>query len=106
MSSGHEIHDIKKEVRGYLIVFAALLFFTIVTVGVSYLHLNLPQAITLALIIATIKAGLVASYFMHLISEKTLIYLVLILAAGAVVGMAVLFLAGYYDPIRGTQFVH
>ena len=106
MSSSHDVHDIKKEVRGYLIVFGALLFFTVVTVGVSYLHLSLPQAITLALIIATIKAGLVASYFMHLISEKVLIYIVLLMAAGAVICMVLLFLAGYYDPIRGTQFVH
>jgi caa(3)-type oxidase subunit IV len=35
--------------------------------------------VTIALIVATIKGGLVACYFMHLISEKKLIYAVLAL---------------------------
>ena len=106
MSSSHDAHDIKKEVRGYLIVFSALLFLTIVTVLVSYFHLNIVQAITLALIIATIKATLVACYFMHLISEKVLIYVLLIFAAIGFASMVLLLPSSYYDPIRGTQFVH
>ena len=52
---------------------------TIVTVAISYLHLPVHLAVTVALIVATIKGGLVACYFMHLISEKKLIYAVLIL---------------------------
>jgi caa(3)-type oxidase subunit IV len=36
-----------------------------------------PIAVTVALIVATIKGGLVAGYFMHLVSEKKLIYAVL-----------------------------
>ena len=50
---------------------------TIVTVAVSYLHLPTPMAIAVALLVATIKGSLVACYFMHLISEKKLIYAVL-----------------------------
>jgi caa(3)-type oxidase subunit IV len=38
-----------------------------------------PIAVTIALIVATIKGSLVACYFMHLISEKKLIYAVLAL---------------------------
>ncbi len=106
MSSSHEAHDVKKEVRVYLIVFGALLFLAIVTVAVSYLHLNVAQAVTLALIIATIKATLVACYFMHLISEKALIYALLIMAALGFAFMVLLLPCSYYDPIRGTQFVH
>jgi caa(3)-type oxidase subunit IV len=52
---------------------------TLITVGVSYLHLARPAAIALALVIATAKAGLVAAFFMHLISEKRVIYGVLAL---------------------------
>jgi caa(3)-type oxidase subunit IV len=52
---------------------------TLVTVGVSYLHLPLPAAIGRALTIAVIKGSLVACYFMHLISERKLIYAVLAL---------------------------
>jgi cytochrome c oxidase subunit 4 len=50
---------------------------TLVTVSVSYLHLPVHMAIVVALLIATIKGSLVACYFMHLISEKKLIYTVL-----------------------------
>ena len=66
-------HDVHQEVKKYIIVFMALLFLTMVTVGVSYLHLHLVEAVTLALMIAVIKSSLVACYFMHLISERKLI---------------------------------
>src|SRR5919106_4010644 len=76
---GDHAADIDKHVRVYIIVFVALMALTIVTVGVSYLDLSTPMAITLALFIATIKGSLVACYFMHLISEKRLIYAVLVI---------------------------
>ena len=69
--------EIKKHVRGYYIVFAALLCLTAVTVGISYLHLPLLPAVILALAVAITKGSLVALYFMHLISEKTVIYAIL-----------------------------
>lgn len=75
--SDHHTIDVDKHVRGYMIVFASLMTLTIVTVAVSYLDLSVPAAITLALVIATVKAGLVAAVFMHLIDERKLIYWVL-----------------------------
>lgn len=78
MSHDHAI-DLDKHVRTYLMVFTSLLVLTGVTVGASYFHLPLVPAIGLALLIATIKGSLVACYFMHLISERKLIYAVLIL---------------------------
>jgi caa(3)-type oxidase subunit IV len=54
---------------------------TIITVAVSYLDLSTPMAIAVALFIAIIKGSLVACYFMHLISEKKLIYAVLAITA-------------------------
>jgi hypothetical protein len=39
------------------------------------------MAVALALLVATVKGSLVACYFMHLISEKKLIYAVLVLTA-------------------------
>jgi cytochrome c oxidase subunit 4 len=69
---GHNIHD---EVRRYLLVFGALLVGTVVTVGAYYLHLSsVALTIAVALFIASVKAFLVAGYFMHLISEKKMIY--------------------------------
>jgi cytochrome c oxidase subunit 4 len=69
--------DIDKHVRVYITVFVALMALTLITVAVSYLDLSPAMAVTVALIIATIKGSLVACYFMHLISERKLIYWVL-----------------------------
>jgi cytochrome c oxidase subunit 4 len=80
MTSDHAV-DIDKQVRIYITVFVALLVLTIVTVAISRFHLPVHQAVTIALIVATIKGSLVACYFMHLISEKKLIYAVLGLTA-------------------------
>jgi cytochrome c oxidase subunit IV len=78
MSSDHAI-DIDRHVRVYITVFVALMVLTIVTVVVSRFHLPVPIAVTVALIVAVIKGSLVACYFMHLISEKKVIYAVLAL---------------------------
>lgn len=77
MSSGHA-HDVKAEVRRYMIVFAALVVGTIVTVLASYINLGHGGNIILALIIASVKGFLVAGFFMHLVSERVMIYTILI----------------------------
>ena len=77
-TSDHAV-DIDRHVRVYITVFVALMALTSITVAVSYLHLPLPIAVTVALLVATVKGSLVACYFMHLISEKKLIYAVLLL---------------------------
>jgi cytochrome c oxidase subunit 4 len=71
--------EIDRHVRVYISVFVALMVLTIITVAVSYLDLPLAGAVAVALLVATIKGALVACYFMHLISEKKLIYAVLVL---------------------------
>ncbi|MGB2716113.1 MAG: cytochrome C oxidase subunit IV family protein [Vicinamibacterales bacterium] len=73
--------DIDRHVRIYITVFVALMVLTIITVAIARVHLPLPIAVTVALLVATIKGTLVACYFMHLISEKKLIYAVLVLTA-------------------------
>ncbi len=78
MSTDHAA-DIDRHVRIYITVFVALMVLTIVTVAIAELHLPVPIAISVALLVATIKGSLVACYFMHLISEKKLIYAVLLL---------------------------
>ena len=79
--TSHHAADIDKHVRIYITVFVALMVLTIVTVAISRFHLPTPIAITVALVVALIKGSLVACYFMHLISEKKLIYAVLALTA-------------------------
>ena len=75
-----ELEHIKQHVRVYLMVFSALAVLTVVTVLASHLDVSTPTAVVIALIIASIKATLVASYFMHLISERKTIYAILILS--------------------------
>lgn len=77
----HEHADIDRHVRAALFVFGALLVLTGFTVAAYYLELPTRLAIALALAIATAKGSLVAAWFMHLISEKRLIYWALILTA-------------------------
>jgi cytochrome c oxidase subunit 4 len=79
-TSDHAV-DIDKHVRIYISVFVALMALTIITVAISRYHLPVHIAVTIALLVATIKGSLVACYFMHLISEKKLIYAVLALTA-------------------------
>ena len=84
MTTDHAAHhaaDIDKHVRIYITVFVALMILTVITVAIARVHLPLPIAVTAALLVATIKGALVACYFMHLISEKKLIYAVLVLTA-------------------------
>jgi cytochrome c oxidase subunit 4 len=78
-TAGDHAVDIDKHVRVYITVFVALMVLTIVTVAISRFHFPVPIAVTVALIVATIKGALVAGYFMHLVSEKKLIYAVLAL---------------------------
>ena len=76
---GDHAADIDRHVRIYIGVFVALMVLTIITVAIARVHLPLPLAVTAALLVASIKGALVACYFMHLISEKKLIYAVLLL---------------------------
>ncbi len=95
--AGHSAEEIKKETRVYVMVFVALAALTLVTVAVSYLDLSVGPAIALALFIAVIKGSLVAGYFMHLLSERKLIYAVLILTAIFFVVLLLAPLGGYAD---------
>lgn len=72
---GHDIEAIKKK---YLIVFASLIVGTIITVGAYFIHFeSMAMTVALALFIASIKAFLVAGYFMHLLDEKKMVYAIL-----------------------------
>jgi caa(3)-type oxidase subunit IV len=70
---------IRKSIRTYLMVGGALFVGTVITVAVNSLHLAVPMAIAVALIIASTKGSLVAGIFMHLSHEKKWIYGSLIL---------------------------
>jgi cytochrome c oxidase subunit 4 len=61
----------KAEAATYLKTLIALLILTGITVGASYIHFGSGAAnVVVALTIATIKATLVALFFMHLLHDK------------------------------------
>ena len=66
-------------IRKYIFIGAALLVFTGITVAANQVHLAVPLAVTVALIIAIMKGSMVAAVFMHLSDEKKWIYGALLL---------------------------
>src|SRR4029077_7696786 len=78
---------IRKQVRTYMMIGAALFVFTGITVAVNQIHLAVPLAITVALIIATMKGSMGVAVFMHLNHERKWIYGALILT---VIGFIIL----------------
>jgi cytochrome c oxidase subunit IV len=98
--NGHGAHDVAKHVRGYLMVGATLLIFTGITVFLSYINFGTQKAnVAVAMLVATFKAGLVAAIFMHLSSEKRMIYRILIFTFFFVLGLFFLTYLAWYDPI-------
>jgi|TARA_Y100000031_G_C8114379_1_gene335113 cytochrome c oxidase subunit 4 len=74
--SDHDHGHIEEHIKVYLTVFGALAALTVLTVAASYMNVSTTEAIFLALSIATVKASLVAGYFMHLITERqTIVYI-------------------------------
>jgi cytochrome c oxidase subunit IV len=79
--------------RTYVWVFVALAILTGLTAGVAHLDLG-PFNVAAALIIALVKAGLVALFFMHLKQSR---HLVLLIALLSLVWLSVLLLLSFAD---------
>ena len=96
----HSAHDVSKHVRKYLLVGATLLIFTGITVALSYINFGTQKAnVAVAMLVATFKACLVAAIFMHLSSEKKLIYRILIFTGFFVFALFWLTYLHWYDPV-------
>ena len=105
MAVTNDTAAVQKEIKTYLMVFAGLLGLTMITVAVSYLHLPLREAVMLALFIASVKATLVACYFMHLISERLFVYTVLGFTLFFFISLMGLAVYEYHDVVEGTAYV-
>jgi caa(3)-type oxidase subunit IV len=88
--------EVKQTIRRYMMVGAALFVGTVITVAANQVHLAVPLAITVALIIASAKGSLVAAVFMHLSHEKKWIY-------GSLILTVVFFVALMLLPILSTS---
>ena len=87
-------------VARYVGVFVALLALTLVTVLVASLQLSPGSTIVLGLSIAIVKAALVALFFMHLNSERPMVYWPLALTAFLFVAMFAFILWSEADHIQ------
>lgn len=65
MSQHAHAHDHHPSAKPYVLTLAALLVLTVVTVGAAYIDFG-PLSVIIAIAIATVKASLVALFFMHL----------------------------------------
>ena len=93
------------ESKKYVWVGLSLLLLTVITVTVSRLNLGLALAIFVALLIATLKGSLVASFFMHLISEKKVIYGLLLSTLFLFIILLGLILAARFNVYQGLTRV-
>lgn len=89
--SHEDLHHFQQHVKKYLFVFYSLIVGTVITVAASYLPIDsVALTVAIALFIACIKGFLVAGYFMHLMSEKKMIYGILLATVFFFVGLMAL----------------
>lgn len=99
------VEEINKSVRAFMKVFAALIFLTFVTVGLSMVEMPTHSMnILVGMILAAIKASLVGLIFMHLNHERSTVYKVLAFTAVFVIVMFVLFVMAHSDPLVDPNF--
>lgn len=115
--SGEHSHDSHAHgnfwvhVRPYLYVGAALFIFTVITVGLSYIdfdHIFGSHGMNMkvGLAVATFKVCLVGAWFMHLKGEKVGIWLPLGFTFVFCLGLFVLCMLAYLNPIMTTGHTH
>ncbi len=97
--------DIQKETKNYLVIFGGLLILTGVSLGVHFMHLPVQLSIVIIIGIALTQAAISAAYYMHLISEKKLIFFVLAMAASFFLAMILLISFGHFNVPEGTSHV-
>ncbi len=95
----NHVQAVQKHVRTYVGVFVALLIGTLLTVGISQVHLGETGNVAAALLIAALKAGLVAGFFMHLVSEKKAIYAIMVFAIVFLIALMFLTLGSMSDVV-------
>jgi cytochrome c oxidase subunit IV len=90
---GHDEIAHVTPVRLLLVVWGALMLLTVITVGVTMVDLGSQTNLVVAMVIATIKAGLVVTYFMHLRWDRpfhTLVFLGSLLFVSLFISMTLL----------------
>ncbi len=79
------VHAHVSSTRFYVIIFAALILLTLATIAVGSVHLG-PANLAIAVVIASAKAALVVTFFMHLSHDRRF-NLILLIAALLFIGV-------------------
>jgi cytochrome c oxidase subunit 4 len=81
----------------YVVVCAVLIVLTVVTVGISFLHIEGLWHIVLGLTVALCKASLVVQFFMHVIISDRLTWAVVLVSCFWLGILLVLTLSDYFS---------
>ncbi len=99
------VEAIQKSIKWYFIIGGALIVLSGATVGLSYVELPTHSLnILVGMILATIKASMVALIFMHLSHEHSLIYKILVFTVVLAVVLFTLFIFSHEDPLQFKGF--
>jgi len=93
LGHGHDEISHVTPVRLLIGVWGTLMVLTVITVGVTVVDLGSQTNLIVAMVIATIKAGLVVTYFMHLRWDRpfhTLVFLGSLLFVSLFISMTLL----------------
>jgi caa(3)-type oxidase subunit IV len=95
------VEEIQKSIKWYFIIGGVLMILSAATVGLSYYELPTHSLnILVGMILATIKASLVALIFMHLSHERSLIYKILAFTVAFAIVLFTLFILSHEDPLE------
>ena|ERR1035437_134632 len=104
MSDSHEV-DLKSYIRRCAVILLVVICTTSLMIATSFSHsfgTGWTMRVAIILAIAAVNAFLVAGYLMHLLSEKKLVYTVLIFTVIFVIGLVGLTLWAMNDFPPGT----
>jgi caa(3)-type oxidase subunit IV len=94
---------VRQSVSKYKVLFLGLMALTLITVGLSYVDFGSAfWNVVVALLVASLKAGLVAAVFMHLWGERATVWKVLVFTVVFAVGLFGLSYLHFSDPIGAT----
>ncbi len=95
------LEAIQKSIKWYIVIGTLLILLSGATVALSYWELPTHSLnILVGMILATIKATLVALIFMHLNHEKSLIYKILAFTVAFAIVLFTLFILAHEDPLE------
>jgi caa(3)-type oxidase subunit IV len=99
------VEEIQKSIKKYLFIGALLILASGATVWLSYVELPTHSLnILVGMILATIKATLVALIFMHLNHERSVIYKILVFTVVLAIVLFTLFILSHDDPLQFSGF--